>query len=275
MVEKGPLREALLASLSSAAVDLRPALEQAGAGDLYPRLVHEAALLNTPVLVAKATADPRFRREQNSKAPRKIGSRLWLFDCINCDKCIPVCPNDANFVYETAPHRSDYPHYVVQGGAVAAERAGVFEVKAAHQIANFQDFCNECGNCDTFCPEDGGPYIEKPRFFGSLDAWKALDERDGFFVLRQSDIDAVWGRIKGVEYHLEIDRVRDRGLFTDGVIKVELKHSERVAVSAGARAGAAEGHTLDFAAYLNMALAVDGVLDRRRANPVNAPYLAV
>jgi len=92
-------------------------------------------------------------------------------------------------------------------------------------------------------------------------------------VLRQSDIDAVWGRIKGVEYHLEIDRLKDRGLFTDGVIKVELKHSERRPISTAARRGAADGHLLDFSAYLNMALAVDGVLDPRFANPVNSASL--
>ena len=34
----------------------------------------------------------------------------------------------------------------------------------------------------------------------------------------------------------------------------------------------AEGHTLDFAAYLRMALMVDGVLDPRRVNPVNAAF---
>ena len=28
--------------------------------------------------------------------------------------------------------------------------------------ANFADACNECGNCDVFCPEDGGPYLSKP-----------------------------------------------------------------------------------------------------------------
>jgi putative selenate reductase len=232
--------------------------------------VREAALLNTPALVAKASADPRYRAEANRAVPRKIGSKLWLFDCINCDKCIPVCPNDANFSYEVQPLRAEYKNYRVGNGSVAAVDGGVFETKKQHQIANFQDFCNECGNCDTFCPEDGGPYIEKPRFFGSLDAWKALQERDGFFVLRQSDIDAVWGRIKGVEYHLEIDRLKDRGLFTDGVIKLELKHSERRPIQAAARSGAADGHLLDFSAYLNMALAVDGVLDARFANPVNS-----
>ena len=143
----------------------------------------------------------------------------------------------------------------------------------AHQIATFQDFCNECGNCDTFCPEDGGPYVEKPRFFGSLDAWRRLDGQDGFFALRADEVDAIWGRIGGVEYHLEVDRLKDRGLFTDGVVKVEVRHTERRPVSATARAGAPEGHTLDFSAYLKTASAVDGVLDPKRANPVNAPYL--
>ena len=56
-------------------------------------------------------------REQNRAAPRKIGSHLVLFDCINCDKCIPVCPNDANFVYEIgAPDACAYDRFVVRGG---------------------------------------------------------------------------------------------------------------------------------------------------------------
>jgi len=271
-VEEGPLRDALLAALAAQTTDLPATLLAHGAAEhVHARLVQEAALLNTPVLVAKATADPRFRREQNSKAPRKIGSRLWLFDCINCDKCVPVCPNDANFVYETGVHAADYRDYALQDGRVVEVAGGRFEVKKAHQIANFQDFCNECGNCDTFCPEDGGPFVEKPRFFGSLDAWRALP-RDGFFCLRQADVDAAWGRIRGVEYHLEVDRARDRALFTDGSIRLELRHSERRALSASAKGGTAEGHRLDFAAYLNMALAVDGVLDPRRSNPVNAAY---
>ena len=37
----------------------------------------------------------------NDKACRARSARSsWLYDCINCDKCVPVCPNDANFVYE-------------------------------------------------------------------------------------------------------------------------------------------------------------------------------
>ncbi len=33
------------------------------------------------------------------------------------------------------------------------------------QIAKIGDFCNECGNCDTFCPTSGAPYKVKPTFW--------------------------------------------------------------------------------------------------------------
>ncbi len=270
VVPASPLQAALQESLGSQGVDLRAILARAGQEALYERLVRAAALLNTPVLVRKATDDPRYRAPQNRAVPRKIGSHLALFDCINCDKCLPVCPNDANFVYQTHAWEAEYQNYRVENGAAAPVPGGDFRVREEHQIATFQDFCNECGNCDVFCPEDGGPYIEKPRFFGSLEAWRRLRERDGFFARRQGDIDLIWGRIRGVEYHLEVDRMRDRGLFTDGTFKVELRHSERRPLQVMLRPGAAEGHALDFAAYLNLAVAVDGVLDLRHANPVNA-----
>jgi putative selenate reductase len=266
-VAEGPVRDALLAAWATGG-DLREAAAAGGPG-LYDRLVARAAVLNTPVGAARAAADPRYRAEKNRSVPRKIGSHLVLFDCINCDKCIPVCPNDANFVYETAPLSVDYDRFVVSGGVVGRAPGARFVASKAHQIANFQDFCNECGNCDVFCPEDGGPYIEKPRLFGSLEAWTALRERDGFFARRSGDGHAVWGRIRGREYRLEVDGRGDRGLFTDGVITVEVSHSERRPLAAHAREGAPEGHALDFSAYLNMALVGDGVLDVRRANPVN------
>ena len=232
-----------------------------------------AAVLNTPVVVEKVQGDPRFRAAQNRVVPRKIGSKLWLFDCINCDKCVPVCPNDANFVYHTAPLRADYATLRVEGGAVVAAAGGVLEVKKDHQLANFADFCNECGNCDTFCPEDGGPYVEKPRFFGSLESWEATKDRDGFYCRRDGERDLVWGRIRGREYRLEIDRARGTAVFTDQAIRVELDHSGRRTVRFEAMPGAAEGHTLEMSAYLNLALAADGAMDPQRANPVNAGWL--
>ncbi len=149
-------------------------------------------------------------RAESLTPPRRIGRHLALFDCINCDKCLPACPNDANFAYEVGPVALEYQSYRVEGGRVDASDGGRFEVRERHQIATFQDFCNDCGNCDTFCPEDGGPYLEKPRFFGSLAAWQRLAERDGFYVERGEGTVAMWGRIRGVAYRLEVDRTKTR-----------------------------------------------------------------
>jgi putative selenate reductase len=270
VVEDAPLRGALLESLASGQLELRAILARAGRGALHESLVLRAALLNTPVVVAAASADPRYRAPAHRAPPRKIGSRLALFDCINCDKCVPVCPNDANFVYEVHPVEIEYSNYRVENGSPVAVPGGRFVVKERLQIANFQDFCNDCGNCDVFCPEDGGPYLEKPVFFGSLEAWRRHPEKDGFVALRERDRDLAWARLGGVEYRLELDRRQDLGVFSDGTFEVALRHSQRRPRAVRTRPGAAEGHSLDFAAYLWMAVVVDGVLDMRRANPVNA-----
>lgn len=241
-----------------------------GRGD-DPIAVARAAVLDTPDIVARATADARYHAAHNVTPPRKIGSFLVLFDCINCDKCIPVCPNDANFSYEVAPFRAPYDHFVVRAGAVERVPAGVFEVGKQHQIANFQDFCNECGNCDVFCPEDGGPYIEKPRFFGSRPAFDSTPVRDGFFAAREGEAAFIVGRMRGREYRLDVSG--EMGTFTDGALVIDVRHRDRVPVAARVSAAAPDGHVLDFSAYLNLAVILDGVLDTRRANPVNAPWL--
>ncbi len=269
VVPPSRLREELLDSLRSDRVDLPSVLERAGQQTRYGELVRTAAVLNTPVVVARAAADPRYRAGAQ-QPPRRIGRHLRLFDCINCDKCLPACPNDANFVYQTEPFAAEYRNYRVESGRAVAVDGGRFEVRERHQIATFQDFCNDCGNCDTFCPEDGGPYLEKPRLFGSLAAFRRYQALDGFCVERCDGTEVMWGRMAGIEYRLEVDRAADRASFTDGVVTLELRHSTRAVVTATPAPEAVAGHTLDLRAHLTMALLLDGVLDRRRANPVNA-----
>ena len=269
-VEAGTLRETLLSALAAEPTDLEAALERTGRGDLYPGLVTTAARLNTPVIVERATADPRYRAAANRETPRKIGSHLRLFDCINCDKCVPACPNDANFVYEAEPLSGDFASYRVEDGRAVAAATERFEVRERHQIAVFQDFCNDCGNCDTFCPEDGGPYLEKPRFFGTLEGWQRWRDRDGFFVAGGADGVRVWARLRGREYALEVDRQSGRGVFTDGALRLEIDHPRRLVLGAEVLPGASPGHVLDASAYAAIALAVDGVLDPSLANPVNS-----
>ena len=40
-----------------------------------------------------------------------------------------------------------------------------FEFAQVRQIVHVDDFCNECGNCATFCVHQGKPYADKPRLF--------------------------------------------------------------------------------------------------------------
>ena len=57
-----------------------------------------------------------------------------------CENCCDVCPNRANF---------------------AIKVPGV----EMHQIIHVDYMCNECGNCETFCPYNSAPYKEKFTLF--------------------------------------------------------------------------------------------------------------
>jgi putative selenate reductase len=131
-----------------------------------------------------------------------------LFDCITCDKCVPVCPNDANFTFALPPEPIPIVKLRRDGGAWLAREEGSIAITERHQIGNFADFCNDCGNCDVFCPEDGGPYVLKPRFFGTSELWRRPLAGDGFYVERRAGSDLVLARFSGAEYRVEIEAGR-------------------------------------------------------------------
>jgi putative selenate reductase len=82
-----------------------------------------------------------------------------------CDKCVEVCPNRANYTYLVEPVSWTLPRLACQDGALAAVGDEPFAVQQTRQIIHVDDFCNECGNCATFCVHEGEPYTEKPRLF--------------------------------------------------------------------------------------------------------------
>ena len=180
-------------------------LEQAAGEELHARWVTATKLLNTEHYVATVTQDPRYSRQQNSESPRKIGRHLQLFDCITCDLCVPVCPNDANFTFDLG--REEIPIVKLERRAEDWNwrREGSLNLRERHQIGNFADFCNDCGNCDVFCPEDGGPYVMKPRFFRRADDWREQPPLDGFHLERLGEREIVRGRFEGREYRLEAE----------------------------------------------------------------------
>jgi putative selenate reductase len=225
----------------------------------------DAFLANHRHAVADVSSAERYTAAKTGKPPRKIGSRLKLFDCINCDKCVPVCPNDANFVYETPPRQILYRDLVVRAGRLEPGEPQTLSLggpgSSAHQIANWADACNDCGNCDVFCPEDGGPYIEKPRLFESLGAYLADAPRPGFFLRRDmAGFITARGRWSGREVELLVspDGSAD---FWDGAAELHFDSAEATAPSEARifAIPAPEGHIVPVGHYHALRALVTGL----------------
>lgn len=73
-----------------------------------------------------------------------------------CENCVDVCPNRAN---------------------VSIQVPGLF----SSQVIHIDAMCNECGNCNSFCPYQGAPYRDKFTLFADLEAMKH-STNDGFVV---------------------------------------------------------------------------------------------
>ncbi|HUK17895.1 MAG TPA: hypothetical protein VLW65_15835 [Bryobacteraceae bacterium] len=230
----------------------------AAAGD-----VNQAGLLNTPILVAEATRDARYTWERNRGVPRKIGSKMWMYDCIDCDKCVPLCPNDANFAYEIPPLTIEYDNFVLEPESLRAIPGGVLRIMKARQFANYADACNDCGNCDVFCPEDGGPNFAKPRFFSSLESYRKSARNEGFF-LDWNGGPTLHGTMDGRAYTLTFDN--GRALFIQPGAEVEIRLSDNQVLS-----WHVETETVfDMLPYLELKLLAQSISDPRRVHFANA-----
>jgi putative selenate reductase len=102
-----------------------------------------------------------------------------------CNVCVQVCPNFANYSYEVPPRSIALQKVEKKGDELIIEFDKNFHVKQTHQIAHLADFCNECGNCNTFCPSNSAPYKEKPHFFLSIKSFNAA--QTGYFISKLAD----------------------------------------------------------------------------------------
>ena len=240
---------------------------EAGARTLSELVAQRGGMVQTlRDYATRVVADPRYAAAKNSGTPRRLSSKLVMFDCISCDKCIAVCPNDANFAIST-PAISGIPLrdlVVDEQGQLTEVEAGTFALRETIQIANFADACNECGNCDIFCPEWGGPYKLKPRFFSSAISYQAADHQDGFVVTPGRMV----GRIDGIEHTLTIDD--DGTRFGDGTISVQIGPDGQPAATQ-VQAGATVGHRLKLWNYHAMRTLYDGLW--KTSNYVSASTL--
>jgi len=81
-----------------------------------------------------------------------------------CNKCVEVCPNRANMVI-----------------SLSAESG----FQQEQQILHIDAFCNECGNCETFCPWEGKPYRDKFTLFSLQEDFEKSGNA-GFYIREKS-----------------------------------------------------------------------------------------
>jgi putative selenate reductase len=113
----------------------------------------------------------------DAETARQEARRCLQCDLI-CNICTTVCPNRANIAYTMAPVEFNLQRAVRSGDGVRIENAGREHISQKFQIINLGDFCNECGNCTTFCPTDGAPFRIKHSFYLSPDSFS--DESEGY-----------------------------------------------------------------------------------------------
>jgi putative selenate reductase len=120
--------------------------------------------------------------EQTLPEETAVAEALRCMQCSHlCDKCVEVCPNRANYTYLISPVETRVPRLACRDGDLEVVGEETFQVIQTRQILHVEDFCNECGNCSTFCVHDGRPFADKPRLFLSEEDFET-EEDNAFHI---------------------------------------------------------------------------------------------
>lgn len=126
----------------------------------------------------KGVISAQITAEMKKEAERCLGCDLV------CNKCVEVCPNRANMFIYTGD-------------------SGYFKDK--FQILHLNALCNECGNCETFCPHNGAPYKDKFTLFESDTEFTESSNNGFVFTVNDNGFD-VRLRIHSYEDAIKIDQ---------------------------------------------------------------------
>ncbi|RPJ46061.1 MAG: hypothetical protein EHM19_04605, partial [Candidatus Latescibacterota bacterium] len=174
----------------------------------------------------------------------------------------------ANFTYEVRPRTVRYRDALLEGGAIVLageekeHRVGAGK-RPSHQIANIADLCNDCGNCDVFCPEDGGPQNRKPRVFLFRDAFEA-DPGPGFYLERAGTGFRMLARQDGARAELRVEG--DLAVFHDGSAELVFIGEESAPREMRPLPGAPNGHVVPVGLYLSMRALAEALLSDESAS---------
>jgi putative selenate reductase len=139
--------------------------------------------------------------------------------CLQCDElcwvCVTVCPNRANIAFTLEP--KDYRVEQVRrvGGGTEISGLETLRIEQRPQILNIGDYCNECGNCATFCPTSGAPYLDKARFHVSADSFASAGA--GYHFVSETHL-----KHKGEGRSADLVMALDGYVYEDEEVKVVL-----------------------------------------------------
>ncbi len=207
-VDRRSLRSSLPFVLAGGdVIDISSLINAIGHGQRATKSIIAASGLKPKVIIAPVDdrrLDLTELQKQNAtrrfgvKAPELLPSERLNFDlfvgtlskedamaeasrCLQCDLvcniCVTVCPNRANVALKADPVSYPEQHINADGSIKTVRR---IKLTQAYQVINIPDFCNECGNCQTFCPTSGAPYIDKPHVHLSAASLEAHGE--GFLM---------------------------------------------------------------------------------------------
>ena len=118
-------------------------------------------------------------RTLDDESARQEARRCLQCDVL-CNICTTVCPNRANIAFPLDPIEIRVQQAVRAGKKIRIEEVETVRITQKFQIINIGDFCNECGNCSTFCPTSGAPYRVKPKFYLTPKSFE--NEQNGYML---------------------------------------------------------------------------------------------
>ncbi len=135
-------------------------------------------------------------------------ARVEAGRCLDCDTfcsiCVGVCPNIALQTYEADSLEVRLPRISLVDGEIRIDPADTYRVRQSFQVAVLTDFCNECGNCTTFCPTSGDPYRDKPRLYLDREDFESQQD-NAFMVFKDDDVWAMDARLGGADHRIELN----------------------------------------------------------------------
>ncbi len=148
--------------------------------------------------------------------------------CLKCDEvcntCVTVCPNLALYAYDIKPFKYNLSKLVKRNGHFEIQEDLTFEIQQSPQILHIADWCNECGNCNTFCPTTEAPYKEKPHLYLNKEAFEKDD--DCYFLDTKNGNPNLLYRKEGHFLQLEENEAGFLFTFDKSVIKLSNKEFE-------------------------------------------------